>query len=305
MRVNFLGLQAFLSVAERGTFRKAAAHLNVSPTAVSHRMKKFEDELGFKLFARTTRELSLTKAGLDLLTKAKKAVGEIEGSLDEMRQQQKNVRRLAIACLPGFASNPLPTILAKFRTLYPDVQIKLLEGTSFEIAGMLQNDEAELGISVVSTNRWNLETEPLIPVDTLVLACLRSHPLAARKSVEWKDLKGLPLIRVGLNTSIRPMIDDALGDLKEELDWCYEVQRVETAVSLVSKGCAVSVVPNSDVVFFGGKNIVSRPIRRPTVTCAIGLVSKKGAALSPSAERFKTFLRERLAAEQKGMKIIH
>ena len=55
MRIDFLGLQAFLSIAERGSFQRAAAHLSLSQTAISHRMRKLEDELGLKLFARTTR----------------------------------------------------------------------------------------------------------------------------------------------------------------------------------------------------------------------------------------------------------
>jgi len=46
MRIDFLGLEAFLSIAERGSFQRAAAHLNLSQTAISHRMRKLEEELG-------------------------------------------------------------------------------------------------------------------------------------------------------------------------------------------------------------------------------------------------------------------
>ena len=46
MRIDFLGLQAFLSIADRGSFQKAASHLNLSQTAISHRMRKLEDEIG-------------------------------------------------------------------------------------------------------------------------------------------------------------------------------------------------------------------------------------------------------------------
>jgi hypothetical protein len=53
MRINFLGLQAFLSVAEGRSFRSAADNLNLSQTAISHRIRKLEEELGLKLFART------------------------------------------------------------------------------------------------------------------------------------------------------------------------------------------------------------------------------------------------------------
>src|SRR5665647_304766 len=98
MRVDFLGLEAFLSIAERGSFQRAAAHLNLSQTAISHRMRKLEEELGLKLFARTTREVTLTRAGIDFLPKAQKAIGELEQSFDDLKQQgAKRRERLDIA----------------------------------------------------------------------------------------------------------------------------------------------------------------------------------------------------------------
>jgi DNA-binding transcriptional LysR family regulator len=102
MHLDFLGLQAFLSIAERGSFRSAALHLNLSQTAVSHRIRKLEDELGIKLLARTTRDISLTRAGIELLPKAQKAIAELEQSFDDLKQQGARRReRLDIACLPA------------------------------------------------------------------------------------------------------------------------------------------------------------------------------------------------------------
>ncbi len=54
-----------MSIAERGNFQRAAAHLNPSQTAISQRMRKLEEELGLKLVARTTREVTLTRAGME------------------------------------------------------------------------------------------------------------------------------------------------------------------------------------------------------------------------------------------------
>ena len=129
MRIDFLGLQAFLSIAERGSFQRAAAHLNLSQTAISHRMRKLEDELGIKLFARTTREVTLTRAGIDFLPKAQKAIAELEQSFDELKQQGAKRRdRLDIACLPAFAVNYLPP--KTVTTLELDVAPGLLLGWS-------------------------------------------------------------------------------------------------------------------------------------------------------------------------------
>src|SRR6185312_4065984 len=104
-----------VSIAERGSFQRAASHLNPSQTAISHRMRKLEDELGLKLFARTTREVTLTRAGIEFLPKAQKALAELEQSFDELKQQgAKRRERLDIACLPVFAVKYLPPILRRF-----------------------------------------------------------------------------------------------------------------------------------------------------------------------------------------------
>jgi DNA-binding transcriptional LysR family regulator len=85
MRIDFLGLQAFVSVAERGSFLRAAAHLNLSQTALSHRMKKFEEDLGVALFVRTTRQVSLTAVGLELLPRACALLDELSDTLEGVR----------------------------------------------------------------------------------------------------------------------------------------------------------------------------------------------------------------------------
>src|SRR6202000_1944026 len=124
MRIDFLGLQAFLSIAQRGSFQRAAAHLNLSQTAISHRMRKLEEELALKLFARTPREVTLTRAGIEFLPKAQKAIEELEQSFDELKQQGAKRRdRLDIACLPGFAVRYLPPILSRFRKRHPGVAL--------------------------------------------------------------------------------------------------------------------------------------------------------------------------------------
>ena len=103
MRIDFLGLEAFLSIADRGSFHRAAAHLNLSQTALSHRMKKLEDDLGLKLLARTTRQVSLTPAGLELLPKARQIMDDITASLLRCGSRERTGRSTwrSAACRPS------------------------------------------------------------------------------------------------------------------------------------------------------------------------------------------------------------
>lgn len=297
MRIDFLGLQAFLSIAERGSFQRAAAHLNLSQTAISHRMRKLEDDLGLKLFARTTREVTLTRAGIDFLPKAQAALAELEQSFDELKQQgAKRRARLDIACLPVFAVNYLPAILNRFHKFQPGMQVRVFEAPSAAIAELVQSGEVEFGLSVVQTNRWDLETEA-IASSPLALACPSRHPLAKKRSVGWGQLRNLPLIRVGSKTAIRPIIDDATSAARVTLSWQYEVQHVETAVNMAEAGLSFAIVPSIDIALHRGRGLVAVPLRGPKVSCTYGLVTRRGIPLSPPAAQLRGFLIDEMKAK--------
>ncbi|MBI1201152.1 MAG: LysR family transcriptional regulator [Rhodopseudomonas sp.] len=301
MRIDFLGLEAFLSIAERGSFQRAAAHLNLSQTAISHRMRKLEEEIGLMLFARTTREVTLTRAGIEFLPKAQKALAELELSFDDLKQQgAKRRERLDIACLPAFAINYLPPILRKFHNAQPDVQVRMYETPSTAIGDLVQSGEVEFGLSVVKTNQWDLDVE-MISSSPLVLACLAKHPLAKKRSVGWAELCNLPMIRVGGKTAVRPIIDAALSAARVTLNWQYEVQHVETAVNLVEVGLGMAIVPRIDVVLHRGRGLVSVPLRSPQLICTYGLVTRRGMPLSPPAASLRAVIIE----EMKGHRGLH
>ena len=290
MRIDFLGLEAFVSIAERGSFQRAATHLNLSQTAISHRMRKLEEELGVKLFARTTREVTLTRAGIDFLPKAQKAIAELEQSFDDLKQQgAKRRERLDIACLPVFAVNYLPPILRKFQRSQPHVQVRIFETPSASIAELVQSGEAEFGFSVVKTGRWDLDVETLF-TSSFSLACPARHVLAKKRSLSWSELRNLPLIRVGAKTAIRALIDDTASAARLTFTWPYEVEQVETAVNLVETGLGYAIVPSIDVALHRGRGLVAVPLRGPRVSCTYGLVTRRGMPLSPPAAELRALL---------------
>ena len=243
MRVDFLGLEAFLSIADRGSFHRAAAHLNLSQTALSHRIRKLEDDLGLKLLARTTRQVSLTPAGQELLPKARQIMEDIQSSFAALRQQGKaRQERLAIGCLPTIAIHYLPQVLQEFGQAWPDLTVEVYDNSATEIAEHVQAGRAEFGLTIVSANRWDLEITPLLK-EPFILVCPLDHPFAGRVAINWSELEGIPLVRVSAQTGNRILIDDALGSRREHMRWRYECQHVATAVSMVHAGLGLTVVP--------------------------------------------------------------
>lgn len=287
MRIDFLGLEAFLSIAERGSFHRAAASLNLSQTALSHRIRKLEEDLGLKLLARTTRQVSLTPAGLELLPKARRLMDDMASSLDEFRLRgHERQEQVAIACLPTLASYMLPRILESFLGSFADVRVRILDHSATEITEHVRLGEVEFGISIVSSTSPELEILPLFK-ESFVLACRATSALAVQTSVTWQDIESVPLIRVGTLTGNRILIDDALGSRRESLLWRYEVRHIATAVNMVKAGLGVTVLPEGALAGSEASGIVGVPIRNPSVSRTIGILTRRGVSLSPPAEKLR------------------
>ncbi|WP_333823451.1 LysR family transcriptional regulator [Pinisolibacter sp.] len=279
MRIDFLGIEAFLAIAERGSFHGAAAHLNLSQTALSHRMRKLEDDLGVELFTRTTRRVALTPAGVELLPKARRMLDEISAGYEALRNQgRERQERLAIGCLPTIATSHLPPALEAFSAAHPTIRVLVHDASAQEIADRVQKGEAEFGITVVSAGRWDLEVRPLLK-EPYVLACARDHPLAMRPHVSWSDFEGQPLVRISSQTANRAILDEALGSRREAMFWRYEVSHLASAMGLVRQRIALAVVPRL-AIDDGDGDLLALPIRGPSVSRTLGIVTKRGLPLS-------------------------
>lgn len=283
MRIDVLGLQAFVSIAERGSFHAAASHLNLSQTALSHRIRKLEEALATPLLLRTTRKVSLTPAGVALLPRAKRTFDDLGSALEELRLGASDANeRVVVGCLPTIAIRCMPTVIAEFVRRHPGVQVKVHDNSASEIADKVQSGEAEFGVTIVSANRWDLDLQPVVK-ESFVLVCPRDWPLAAATSLTWSQLQDLPLVRISAETGNRILIDDALGSRREMLNWRYEVQRVITAVSFVRAGIGCTIVPQLALDLVSANDLVAIPLRSPTVSRTVGIITRKGLPLRPAA----------------------
>jgi LysR family glycine cleavage system transcriptional activator len=118
-------LRVFAVAARYLSFTKAAEELHLTQSAVSHRVKKLETELGMALFERAPRHIELTSGGVILAGKVDQAVNDIARALVEL-DQTDDARRLTIAMLPSVASRWLMPRLSRFRESYPDLDVQVI-----------------------------------------------------------------------------------------------------------------------------------------------------------------------------------
>lgn len=296
MRIDILGLQAFVSIAERGSFQRAAAHLNLSQTALSHRMRKLELDLGLRLLLRTTRQVTLTPAGVELLPRARRIIDDVAETFQQLRQMgEPKQRRVSIGCLPTLAVQTLPQAIAKFSARHPDVAIKVHDNSAGEIAQLVQSGEADFGITILSAAVWDLELKPLLK-EPFVAIVPADHAFAKLNAVSWAELAGHPLVRISPQAGNRVLLDDALGSRRDTLNWRFEAQRMVTAVSMVRAGIGVAVAPRLAVEAGGAQGVKALKLHTPSVSRTIGVVLKRGVPLSPPAEELLGILEQRIRA---------
>lgn len=283
LKIDTLGVQAFIAIATRRNFRHAAADLHISQTALSRRLQTLEAYLGVKLIERTTRSVELTLTGGDFLPRAQRLLTELETSLTDIRETGKAMRgSVTIACVPSIGARYLPRVIQQYSAVYPQNRITIHDHSSFGVAAAVLRREAEFGINVTGSHDAGLASVPLAR-DRFVLICRNDHPLAARKRVSWAQLQPHLLIFPGSLSANKPVLDLALTAERLRLRTYYEVQHSSTALGLVAEGVGAAVVPGLAVQKDAYPRIRIIPLVDPAVARSIVLIAPTQAQLSPAA----------------------
>src|SRR5437762_13083162 len=127
MKIDTLGVQAFIAIADQGSFQKAAATLHITQTALSRRVQNIESLLGVQLVERTTRSVALTPLGRDFLPQARRLLTELSPALVEIRETGKALRGdVSMACVPTAGIQFLPRVIQHSSPQVPHTSAKLL-----------------------------------------------------------------------------------------------------------------------------------------------------------------------------------
>ena len=291
MKLDTLGVQALIAIADEGTFLRAAGALHITQTALSRRLQNLEATLGVKLVERTTRSVALTRIGLDFLPRARRLIADLGAALNEIRETGKSMRGdVTIACIQTVSVHFLPEIAGKYAALHPENRIRILDSPSGEVVATVLRREAEFGISMQGPGHPELTAVPFMK-DRFVLVCRDDHPLASRRSVAWKQLEPHQMILAGHETGTRPLIELAIR--RRNVKWrpYYEVQRSSTALGMVAKGLGATIVPGIALEKDAYPRLRVVPLVDPAVSRSLVLLSRVNAELSPAAQALYDLIR--------------
>ena len=239
-------LRCFVAAAEELHFGKAAQRLEMLPSALGRFIKLLEEDLGTRLMTRTTRSVTLTDDGADLLKEARTLLAQADSLAVKFRTRgRKQAPILRVGAIDSAAAGLLPMLLHDFRERRPDVTVKLVEDKTIRLQPRLLSGRLDLAFVRPPENPDKRLEFLFLLHETAVVAVSDHHPLASRKSVTIADLAEEPLIVPERRS--RPHSHDLTMKLFAAAGLHARIVQLadekQTIVNLVAAELGVAIVP--------------------------------------------------------------
>lgn len=236
-------MEYLVALADEQQFTRAAAVCRVSQSGLSAAIRSLEDELGTPLFARTTRRVEPTDAGLALLPHARTMLAQAVAGRDAVvRATHELSGQLRVGSEQCLGIVDVPSLLERFRRRHPLVDIHFTQAGSHDLVEQVR--EGDLDVAFVATSdhlsgmaRTELGRWPL------VLLCPPEHPLAGSARVDWADLRDQDFIDFQESWAVRSLNDatSATNGISRRVR--CTVNDVHTLLELIQRGLGVALVP--------------------------------------------------------------
>lgn len=295
-----LNIEYFLAIAEVGNITRAAEKLYISQPALSQYLKRLEENLGSELFDRSKSPMPLTYAGqryLRHILQIQKMDREIRAELRDIGDEISGCLRLGIALWRGACL--LPEIFPTFHKQYPRVSVELTEGASNVLERELLADRIDLAVMNLPQGlNYPQLTSDIILEEPIFLDFPTHHPSAVRILSQQKDIRGYPLAPVSLLEEI-PLIYTCTGqNLTRQINHfltrhnlmpeiLMQTRNLTTAINLVSRGIACTLVPGEgvEVCTHPGRVTYFR-LEDPELSWPLAFVYRKNNYMSRIAKSF-------------------
>lgn len=249
--MTLLSYQVFKTVAEQGSFRKAADILGLTPSAISHAVSALEGELGFSVLNRSKSGVTMTNYGEKLLPYVN-AVLNSDESLQQIISEFNGLKRgtVRVGCFSSVCTNWMPDIMHSFLSKYPDISIEVYQGTYDEVADWIKTGVVDIGFLSMSSAK-DLTIEPL-QRDPLLCVMPKGSPVECETEPVRKDGRELPVISVG-QLRDRPFVSqreatdaDIQNYLRENhlrVESHYHVVDDLSTIAMVANGFGICIMP--------------------------------------------------------------
>ena len=278
-------LRYFSTVAECGSFSKAAAHLRIAQPALSRKIQKLEHALGVKLLRRGARGVTTTDAGQTLLQRATK----FEHDLDEMRYEMARYAERATGLLRVAVQSPLslimaPELLRAYRPANPGVTLELTEGFSGDLVDGLLNERLDIAVVDTPTHPhadlscaklWVESLQLVGPVGGMISTWSGKGPVPLR------SLTDLPIIMPSQRHAIRVLVDAAFERQHLRFRPAMEANGALMILQLVKSGFGYTLMPANRAYPWVNRGELEAIDLRPAVRRTMSIVTRTALLEDP------------------------
>jgi DNA-binding transcriptional LysR family regulator len=286
MKVENSELEAFVAVAELGTFHRAAEKLHLTQPGLSRRIQKLEQTLGVELFHRTTRSVTLTGVGRQFLPMAREQIAQLGMMLTSIQEiAEKRYGKVRVSSIPTVVARLLPDVLRQYARKYPHIGVQILDGNHDFVLSQVRAGLAEFGVSLHPGDDEDLVFEPLFE-DRYVLAVHRDDPLAQAESLTLGELRHAKLVIGGRDSGNRLLLEMLMSQESVPLRWFYEVEHISCVAALVAAGVGCAILPESAVGASGAlasPAVRAVPLASPAIARTVGIVRHRTISMSSMA----------------------
>jgi len=292
MEIDPILLRAFVAVKETGGFTRAARRLHLTQSAVSHQIRKLEEQVGRPLLFRTTRSLALTEDGEDFLLHAIQILESID-ALGRRFQPSKVSGIVRFGVPENFMGEQLPTLLNQFARAYPAVRLDVTVGTYLDLRAKVAAGELDLAV-VLSEPKSRANDEVLLKTKFVWVAA---------ETFDLPEGASLPLAFAPAPCVDRRVGIKALNRTNIEWHIAFTSPSQEGIRTAVLAGIAAAIQIQNDVR--QGMRVIDGKYGLPALPKAeFTIISKKGEA-TPAIAEFARMLRsmpQSLAAKDRDRK---
>jgi DNA-binding transcriptional LysR family regulator len=299
MHINWTprDLDIFLVLAETGSFRRTAAQVHLSQSAVSGVIARLEDALGTRLFDRTTRSVHLTAAGQVFVEQAKLLNAQTHEAVQRVLHiTQIQSGKVSLAALPSLAATVVPRVMARYAEQHPEIALQLHDTLSGPAFDLVRAGTVDFALTAANPDYADLDYTPL-SADGFVLLIPLNHRLAKGKTpLNWLQVAELTHISMPLPASVRQYANAAFIEHRIAFQPRYEVEHIATIHAMVKAGLGVAALPELAAAFVQQEGVVTRRLTGPDIQRPLGVVTRRNRSLSPAAQEMVRMLRQETTA---------
>lgn len=245
--VDLQQMRYVVALAETRNFTRAAQRCSVVQSSLSHRIAGLERELGVKLFARSSRRVELTSAGVAFVAAAGECLAAADRAVADAAAATGVVRgRLAVGVIVTTAAVDVPELLQRYRARHPDVRVSLRSGRSDELAAAIRDGDLDIAFLGLPEGELPSGVETLVlDHDRHVLVVPTGHRLAGASRVTLSDMAEETFVDFVAGTPARAQSDRAFTAAGLVRDVAYEAGVVELMTQLIARGLGIALMPSA------------------------------------------------------------